>query len=342
MSNPRFVDIDGKVYNADSCLPLNEAWQNGDIELRTLARGTYPGTQLGPKELTGIKSIGYWDARKAQPWGLDWHRNEGIEICYLESGALRFHINQQEYQLQPRDITITRPWLVHRLGSPHVGACKLHWIIMDVGVRHPHQEWKWPTWIILGKEDLDDLTKFLRHNESPVWKAGNEMSTIFEQIGQTVTKGNYYDSKLKIAVNSLLMTLLDLFRSGHVELNEALIESKRTVELFLKELENHLQEAWTLESIAHHCHLGTTQVTKYCKEISNMSPMQYLSFLRIKKSASLLLENPVLRIADVAYETGFSSPQYFATVFRQQYKKTPGQFRIETSVSGKVPATGAN
>ena len=57
MKNPRFIDIDGKVYNADSCVPLNEAWQQGDIALHTLARGTYPGHHLNKKELSGIKSI---------------------------------------------------------------------------------------------------------------------------------------------------------------------------------------------------------------------------------------------------------------------------------------------
>ena len=123
------------------------------------------------------------------------------------------------------------------------------------------------------------------------------------------------------------MALLDLFKGGNVDLNESLIQSKRTVELFLKDLENHLIEDWTIESIANHCNLGTTQITKYCKEITNMSPMQYLSSLRLKKAGNILKTAQDKSIAAIAYETGFSSPQYFATVFKQYYKKTPQQFK---------------
>ena len=327
MIKPRFIDIDGKVYNADSCVPLNQAWAAGDIKLQTLARGTYPGHQLGDKELSGVKSLGFWDTNKPQNWGLDWHRNEGIEICYLESGSLDFEIAGQHYPLQPRDLTITRPWLSHKLGNPNISASKLHWIILDVRVRHPHQEWKWPSWIILNREDLDVLTRFFRHNEAPVWKSSSEISSCFEQIAQLAETKVHYDTKLKILMNSLFMALLDIFKHGNVELNDSLIRTKRTVEIFLKDLENHLVEEWTIESIAHHCNLGTTQITKYCKEITNMSPIQYLSSLRLKQASGVLKLNPEKSIAEIAYETGFSSPQYFATVFKQFYKKTPQQFR---------------
>ena len=329
MSKTRFIDIDGKVYNADSCVPLNNAWNQGDIELHTLARGTYPGHQLSNRELSGIKSIGFWDSQKTQNWGLGWHRNEGIEICYLESGTLSLEMDKQQYSLEPHDLTLTRPWLSHKLGNPTISASKLHWIILDVGVRHPHQDWKWPSWIILNKEDLNTLTKFLRHNESPVWKSTPEIAACFKQISQLVEIKKNYDTKLKILFNSLLMEILDLFNHGNVELNNSLIQTKRTVELFLKDLENHLIEDWTLESIANHCNLGYTQFTKYCKEITNMSPMQFLSSLRLKTAAILLKNDLTKNITEIAFETGFSSPQYFATVFKSYFKKTPQQFREE-------------
>ena len=327
MSKPRFVDIDGKVYNADSCVPLNQAWHDGDIKLQTLVRGSYPGQQLESKELTGIKSIGYWDASKPQNWGLDWHRNEGIEICFLESGTLDFNIGNHNYTLRPKDLTITRPWLTHKLGNPNIGACKLYWIILDVGVRHPHQEWKWPSWIILNKQDIEALTGYFRKDESPVWKSSNILSSCFEQIGEIVRSKSHYDTKLKILLNSLLMGLLDLFELGNVQLNDALVQSKRTVQLFLQDLENHLLEDWSIDSIAHHCNLGTTQITKYCREITNMSPMQYISSLRLKAAAEILANQPDKSITEISYETGFSSPQYFATVFKQYYHKTPLQYR---------------
>ncbi len=323
----KFVDIDGKVYRADSCIPLTNAWNSKEIELETLARANYPGKKLQANELVGIKSIGYWNAVKAQQWGLDWHRNEGIEICFLETGSLQLNMNNEKYAINPKDLSITRPWLSHKLGNPNIGPCKLHWIIIDVGVRYPHQKWKWPGWIILNKKDLDELTTYLRQNENPVWRVPKEIENCFIQIGNIVKKEENYESKLKIYLNTLLALLLDLFQKGEVELNKSLIETKRTVELFLKDLDDNLIEPWNLDSMAHHCKLGITQFSKYCREITNSSPMAHLNQLRIKKAERLLTKYPKLSVAEIAYQLGFSSPQYLASVFKKQHKCVPSQFR---------------
>jgi AraC family L-rhamnose operon regulatory protein RhaS len=276
-----------------------------------------------------MRSIGYWDAGDAQRWGLEWHKNEGIEICYLESGTLDFLIDGSAYELLPAYLTITRPWLSHKLGNPNVGPSRLHWFILDVAVRNPHQEWKWPEWIILNTEDLEELTRFLRQNEHPVWKTNKDIGECFIQMGKTVgeAEGGCYDSRLKIYINMLLVLLLDLFRKGDIELNERLTDTKRTVELFLDELGNHLQEEWTLERMADHCNLGVTQFSKYCKQITNTSPVKFLNSLRLKHARKLLKDQPDLSITDVGYRTGFSSPQYFATSFRRSYAMTPKFFK---------------
>ena len=162
---PKFYDPQEKVmYEADSCQPLRQARDSGEIELTTLARGTYPGRLLQKDEIPGIKSIGYWNIKKLQDWGLEWHTNEGIEICFLESGNLDFSIKDQTDNLQTNDITITRPWIAHKIGNPNVDLSKLHWVILDVMVRHPHQEWVWPDWIVLNKSDLTELTRYFRQN----------------------------------------------------------------------------------------------------------------------------------------------------------------------------------
>jgi hypothetical protein len=122
-----------------------------------------------------VKTVGFWDAEHDQQWGLDWHRNEGLELTYLERGTLAFGVDDHQYALHPDDLTITRPWQPHRVGTPHVTAGRLHWVILDVGVRHPHHAWRWPGWLVLTKADIQELTNFLRQNEQPVWHASEEI-----------------------------------------------------------------------------------------------------------------------------------------------------------------------
>lgn len=331
---PKYYDPKQKIsYRADSCIPLRKAWQNDELELTTLVRGTYPGVLLKDNELPCIKSIGYWNIKKSQPWGLEWHTNEGLEICFLESGSLDFMVKNERYKLQTNDITITRPWMIHKIGAPNVDLSKLHWMILDVNVRHPHQQWKWPEWIILNASDLEELTLNMRQNEQAVWKAGAEFRECFIQAGKMIKQSRTkdYDSKLKIQINKLLVLLLDIFREGNIVLDQSLVESKRSVKLFLQSLETKANEDWTVIKMAGYCHLGITRFTHYCKEITNCSPMEYLNRIRLEKAAKLLVQDFTIPVIDVAYSCGFSSNQYFNYSFKKHFNKTPTEYRNSVS-----------
>lgn len=327
---PKYYDPStNQVFEADSCSPLRDAWLNNELELTTLGRGTYPGRPLPEGELSGVKSIGYWDIKKLQNWGLEWHTNEGIEICFLESGTLGFQIKGSKYQLNTNNITITRPWISHRHGVPLAGLSKLHWLILDVNVRHPHQNWQWPDWIILNPKDLGELTLYLRQNEQPVWKANSEFKNCWIQIGNIIKQGspNSHDSKLKILINQLLVILLEILKAESVELDESLVESKRSVELFLNSIKDKPEEEWTVVKMAKYCKLGVTRFTHYCKEITNCSPMEYVNRLRLRKASIILKREEKTPVIDVAFRCGFSSNQYFNYAFKKHFKMSPNQFR---------------
>lgn len=326
----KFYDPSGALlYKADNCLFVKEAAEKGGLELTTLARDAYPGKRLGKTELTGVKSIGYWNIKNTQDWGLEWHTNEGIEICFLESGNLAFFLEDEKFDLSPNQLTITRPWIRHKLGNPNLELNKLHWIILDVGVRHPHQEWVWPNWIIINPKDLAKLTLYFRQNEQPVWNASPDLKDCFVRIGRIIKEGGEksYESKLRVLINSLLISLLEHFQEGKILLDEELMESRRTVKLFLNLLEDLIYEPWTLPDMAAYCKLGTTQFTKYCFEISNCTPMEYINRVRIRKAAQMLMTQRTFSATDIAFQCGFSSAQYFTTVFKRHFRKTPQAYR---------------
>jgi AraC family L-rhamnose operon regulatory protein RhaS len=317
-------------YEADTCLNLKKAWGLGEIELEALTRLSYPGRPMPAQMLKKVNSIGYWDAQTQQNWGLDWHRNEGLELTFLETGSLAFAMEgQQEISLRANDLTITRPWQMHKLGNPCVGVGRLYWIILDVDISQPHQMWRWPDWIILSQKDMEELTIILRQNEQPVWHGSQEMCNYFHRIGKAVKEDKEGDmeSNLTILINELLLCILQMFRNGKILLDKGLVESMRSAELFLNELPIHLDREWTLESMAEYCGLGTTRFVHYCKKIKNMTPVHYLNYLRLRVAAEKLEKSPGMNISHIAYDCGFTSSQYFATTFKKHYGFTPKIFR---------------
>ena len=332
----------GKTYYSDSCEPLIDAWQNNKVHLEAWARLSYPGYPVDAKVLPGVNTVGYWDAPHTQEWGLDWHRNEGIEITFLETGNMSFGLEEDQFTLMPDDFTITRPWQLHKVGNPTVGVGKLHWLIVDVGVRHPHQEWKWPSWVLLNKTDKEELSKMLRQNEQPVWKANAEIRRCFLKIGQLIKndKSAQNESWVGIYINELLMHILLLFRQGSFHYNESLTNSIRTVELFIKDLALSSYEPWTLESMAEHCGLGVTRFVHYFRQLTNSTPMQYLNHLRVEAAAALLAKDLSMNISQVGYDCGFSSSQYFATVFRKQFGCSPAAYRVTALTNSQIKISG--
>ncbi|MFY0598427.1 MAG: helix-turn-helix transcriptional regulator [Cyclobacteriaceae bacterium] len=323
-----FKEENGTVYYADTCAPLVDAHRHGKVKFKALARHTYPGERL-TEDTKGLNTIGYWNANDEQDWGLDWHRNEGIEFHFLESGTMPYSIGNTEVDLLPGDITITRPWQAHKVGNPYVGIGKFYWIILDVGVRRPHEQWTWPDWIILSKEDMTRLTLLLRQNEKPVWKASNEIKECFKEIHKTIESDvqGSSSSKIRLHINELLIHLLEMFDMGNMELNESLTNSMRSAKQFLSELSNNVSFPWTIEEMARSAGLGLTRFTHHCKQITNLTPMQYLTHKRLEMAKKMLQDRHDLTATHIAYECGFASSQYFSTVFKKSEKCSPQEYR---------------
>ncbi len=326
-------EANGIVYHADTCLPLVDAYNRKKLKFKALARHTYPGDRLD-KNTLGLNSIGYWDANEPQDWGLDWHRNEGIEFHFLESGTMPYSQENKEMVLQPNYLTITRPWEAHKVGNPHIGMGKFYWVIIDLGVRRPHQEWVWPDWITLTPEDLTRLTTILRQNEKSILKTDNNIRDCFLQIGKAIDADvdGSSASRIRLLLNYLLILILDLLNTDDIVLNESLTDSSRSVKFFLKELENNLTENWTIELMSQSAGVGLTRFTHHFKRLTNLTPMRYLTMKRLEMSKKILLDKRDLTIAEVAYMCGFATSQYFATVFKKHEKCSPNAYRLKHSV----------
>lgn len=343
MCSPRLAPIyrDGLAwYGMDTCQPQLEAVRCGKISLHALTKGHYPGLPLPSSFLPGLNSIGFWDGAGSQDWGLEAHRNDGIELSFLETGTLVLTVEQQRFDLHAGSFTITRPWQLHRLGDPYIAPGRLHWLILDVGVRRPNQEWRWPKWVLLQPEDLAALTRRLRHTENPVWPATPGLARVFRSLAQCIlTWGQPHSgSRITVGVNQLLVELLGLFSSQQKEENRGQTSRRRTVELFLRDLAKNPvsnRGPWTLDRMANHCGMGITVFSQYCRELVNSSPVKFLNECRLDHAARALREHSGRSVTEIAFESGFNSSQYFATRFRQRFHVTPLEYRQHAFSSSK-------
>lgn len=239
--------------------------------------------------------------------------------------------------LEPNDVTICRPWELHRVGNPNVNACRLHFMILDVGVRRPNQEWKWPPWLILSKADLDDLTNIFRHTRKLVWKSSPEVRNSFQKVALAVksdVNGNCL-SAVAVRINELFLQVLTMLRARPPQLDQSLSGSPHTVRVFLADLRTNparFSHQWTIEQMAESCGLRPTRFVHLVRSLTNLSPLRFLNQCRLEHAARLVRERADTSITEVAMSCGFSSSQYFATAFAARYGCSPREFRRRVEV----------
>jgi AraC family L-rhamnose operon regulatory protein RhaS len=321
----------GSRFSVDTCAPQFAAMREGKIRLCALTKCHYPGVKLAAKQLQGITSIGYFSGVGTQDWGMDPHRNEGLEITFLETGSMNFSVESKNYELRPGNFTTTRPWQLHKLGAPNIGPGKLHWLILDVGVRRPNQKWHWPRWLSMIDDDREELEKKLRQNQNAVWVASPEIAEVFRGLGECIDlwPSPRLESRLIALLNRLFVEVLITFGEQQ-SFQGPHLASQHTVDLFLRDLAANpasAREPWTLPQMASHCGMGVTAFSNHCRSLVNAGGIDYLIQCRLQHTARELRKIPHRPITEIAFECGFNSSQYFATVFGRRFKMTPRDYR---------------
>ena len=77
---------------------------------------------------------------------------------------------------------------------------------------------------------------------------------------------------------------------------------------------------------AARCHITTAHFRRLFKRQMGVPPHQFIIYCRLEKAAALLLRGH-RSIAEVALHTGFTDQNYFARMFKQQYRITPLEYR---------------
>jgi AraC family L-rhamnose operon regulatory protein RhaS len=341
MSKLPTFNAGNNVYQADTCAALCDAVTRKTLTMKAFVHGHYPGEQLPKHILPGLLSIGYWNGEHRQDWGLDWHRNEGLELSFLRSGSIEFATANHTHTLIPRTMTICGPWQLHRVGNPYIDAGMFMWLILDQKIHNADQRWSWPHWIVLTQQDLDELTRLLLYNVQPVCAANGKMVNCWDQLFHAVqdNKDESRFSRIAVAVNELLLLLLTFLRDNEQSKKEgtasALPPSLHAVKIFLDELKNipHLLEKqWSIKEMAKLCRMSESHFTQCCRRLTNTSPAHFLNHCRVQHALTLMMREPQRSITDIALDCGFATSQYFATVFKKMTGKTPSGY-LDASVT---------
>ena len=323
------------IYSAGTCSALGEAAHRGDVNFNAFARGQYPGQPLPKNALPGLRTVGFRNTTDKKHWGAGWHRNEGIEVVFLLHGKDVYETCTERWNLDVGDVVICPPWKLHRFGDPYVGIGTVLWFIIDTNIRRSGQQGKLPNWIILSEEDKSKLLSQLSHGSSQVFHLTEKHIQPWKKLHRILltNSGECPVSALAITINELLYDLLEYRDHSAKCVSDSVkrqCHTETTVQSFLDKLQTmpeHLEHPWTLREMAKACRISPARFTEVARRLTSLSPLHVLNKMRVRHAETLLRNEPKKTITEIAMECGFTTSQYFATVFKKWNSKTPSEFR---------------
>lgn len=101
-------------------------------------------------------------------------------------------------------------------------------------------------------------------------------------------------------------------------------------EVLLNKATRYLEENLThsqlsVENLSRELGMSRTSLYNKILELTGQTPVEYIRSYRLQRAAQLM-EKSDMTIAEIAYEVGFSSPNYFARSFRAQFNMLPSEY----------------
>ena len=102
---------------------------------------------------------------------------------------------------------------------------------------------------------------------------------------------------------------------------------KKLIDKIIKVVnEKFSDRSFTVDELGREAGLSRMHLFRKLKALTGESPSDLIKKIRLEKS-KVFVEEGSLSIADIAYETGFSSPSNFSTNFKKFYGDSPAQYR---------------
>ncbi|MGM7722722.1 AraC family transcriptional regulator [Metabacillus sp. Hm71] len=151
-------------------------------------------------------------------------------------------------------------------------------------------------------------------NSSAIILLLDQLNSLSKRRGAAVT------FQKKLLLQELLLTIAQDFRSQTIS-----GDSKKAIEGTIEYMVDHYKNPITLSDLANIAGLSTSHYSRLFKKYIGLSPIDYLTHLRIDRAKELLVLSDI-RIKEVSQTVGYADELYFSRTFKRIVGVSPSQF----------------
>lgn len=245
--------------------------------------------------LMHARSCGFYDVPAG--WCDKTIRKEFLQLFWCISGELEFCCEKKRWKIGPGEVCYYFPGDLHLIEAQNSGAVYF--------------------WLTVDGADVQQIISAFGISREPRM-AGKCPSTLFLQLREYIIAHTASGEMLAGSVAFEIISRSLIYESG---------AGKQMFRHFAAYVEKNLSnpEAGIKDCAAGlKCHRST--LTRCVKQISGLSPVEYIVAARLRMALALLRDSN-LSIKEIACQCGFNDPGYFARVINRQYGMSPHELR---------------
>ncbi len=250
------------------------------------------------------------------------HFHSTFEIYYLMSGKREFFIKDRTFVINEGDIVIISPNILHRTTNTELP--KHERLIVNI-----HESCI--STVINSSTDI--LQPLLEKEYAIITSSLQERLSIDTISHQILEEMNDEKSGFEVYAQTLVIQLL-LICNRHLKQNSSeVIESQSQMHQRVSEIVQYLNTYYmhelSLSVVADKFYISPYYLSRFFKEATGFTFVEYLNSVRIKE-AKKLLESSSMKVQLISRKVGFGSVTHFGRVFKSVTGKVPLYYRKKT------------
>ena len=282
---------------------------------------------MNPKELirTPLSHESFTVSQHQLPRFLNvWHYHQELELVYIEKSTGTKFIGDCIEQFSPGDLVL-------------IGSCLPHLWLNDkeyfekkdlkaeAKVIHFHPNCFGDRFFSI--PEMHKIRKIIEEAKVGVHIHGKNKSKIIEQIEKLFFESEF-DKVLSLL--NILKLIADepgkVFLSSHSFINSYAKNSNTKLDKVYEYILNNFKEEINLNLTAELVHMNPSAFSRYFKQTTNKTFVQFLNEVRIGYACKILINQGDKNISEIAYECGYKNLSNFNRQFKLITKKTPRDY----------------
>jgi AraC-like DNA-binding protein len=238
------------------------------------------------------------------------HRG-GMEVCFLERGEQTFRVRGRLYRMRGHDQFFTLPDEVHDTADLPEERGILYWLILRFD--------RAKRFLGLAPAQAAQLKAELMRMPTRHFRGHPDCARLLGEMTALLLEKRH-DGRRLIALQALLLRYLTLTIQASARGTHG--SASPLMQRVLHHVDGHLGDPIRVARLAQVARLSESRLKARFKREIGVPPAEYWLRQKIERAVTLL---PTRSVTDIAYALGFSSSQYFATVFKRYQLVSPSR-----------------